>query len=113
MAGMSARMKAKKGRFGVGGLVPTISILSPANNTNVSFGAAVGFVAEANDDINGNVSANITWSNDYDGQTATGAKPSFTFAFAGSPVVPTAITLTAQYTDGTTAVTDTVIVNAT
>jgi len=62
MPGMSPRMKAKKGRYGVDGLAPTVSIQSPAEGFEAT--AMVDFTATASayDDNAGNVSAAVAWS---------------------------------------------------
>ena len=109
MAGMSPRMKAKKGRFGPGGLAPTVNITAPLDGASFAFGAAIDFAGEAYDDLNGDVSAQIVWTNDYDAQTFTGATGQFTFTDNGSG--PTSIVVTATYSDGTNTATDTVTIN--
>jgi len=102
MPGMSPRIKAKKGRFGPGGLVPTVSITSPA--TGFAATTLVGFSAtgEAHDDLLGDISSTIAWTSDLDGAVGTGAAPTITLTTLGTHV------LTASVTDGTTVVTDSI-----
>ena len=116
---MSPRIKAKKGRFGVGGLVPSIRILTPARQSSVSRGGSPGsavFTAtvEAFDDINGDVSSQVVWTDSLDvigvaspATALTGASVSVTLT------TPGVHTLTATYTDGTNVVTDTATVTVT
>ena len=110
MPGMSPRMKAKKGRFGPGGLVPTIKILSPNDGDSFAYNTPITFTGEAYDDLNGDVSSQIVWTNDYNGSTQTGASVQFGFSAIGSPSTPSTITVTATYSDGTNTVTDTVTI---
>ena len=76
MPGMSPRIKAKKGRFGFGGLAPTVSIVSPANGASFPGGGSpvgVTLTGEAQDDLGAITSANIVWSSSKDGALGTGA----------------------------------------
>jgi len=72
MPGMSPRIKAKKGRFGAGGLVPIINILSPADGANVA-GSPSTFVVtiEAYDDIDGDLRSIATLSTQVAGSPST------------------------------------------
>ena len=80
MAHMSPRLKARRGRFGAGGLDPSVSITFPANNANLTadlvfgspeeFGSAALFTGVATDDIDGDISSSIVWSSDAVGSPA-------------------------------------------
>ena len=62
---MSPRLKARRGRFGPGGLSgPVLKIVSPANGSSVQAGGSpiVFFVGTAVDDLDGDLSASIGWS---------------------------------------------------
>jgi hypothetical protein len=73
---MSARIKAKKGRYGVDGLVPTIRITSPAAGYTI---AGVGSPTATHDvtlsavafDDAGDVSSSIEWTNAIGGSPAS------------------------------------------
>ncbi len=52
---------------------PTLSIVSPANNTSSTFGSAVTFSATASDKEDGNLSSSVTWTSSIDGLLGTGA----------------------------------------
>ena len=59
---MSPRLKARRGRFGPGGLKgPSLSITFPENGAVVTGSPAVPFTGTAFDDLDGDVSANIVW----------------------------------------------------
>lgn len=102
MPGFSPRIKAKKGRFGVGGLPAVIRILSAVVN---SVGSPATFTLDASgtatDPELGNVSASIAWSSDVDGALGTGASISSVPLSAGPHVI------TATFDDGTNIVTAT------
>ena len=106
MPGMSPRIKAKKGRFGVAGLLPpTVSITSPAEGATISTTAT--FVGVASDDLNGNVSSDIVWTSDVDGALGTGASVTI-----NSPALTVgAHVITASITSGGETATD--VVNVT
>lgn len=65
MAHMSPRLKARRGRFGLGGLRGAVLlILSPANGSIFGPGSPAtlpNFVGSAADDLDGDISANISW----------------------------------------------------
>jgi len=92
MAGMSPRMKAKKGRFSPAGLPVVVTVISPlagANNTPISASAT------AIDPESGDVSSFLVWTSDIDGQVGTGANPILTLTgLVGSPGVATTHVLT-------------------
>lgn len=119
MPGMSPKIKAKKGRFGVGGLVPTIAILSPASGHSVAangspvVNAIVTFRGQAFDDA-GDVSSSIAWSSDIDGALGTGKTLTTDLsANVGSPLQDQVHVITATFDDGTNVVTDTITVTVT
>ena len=104
---MSPRLKARRGRFGPGGILPpqvtiaTVQVVaagSPAVYTLNATGVAT-------DDLQGDISSSIAWSSDVDGALGTGASISVVLT-AGAHVI------TASVTDGATVVTDTANVNA-
>ncbi len=85
---MSPRLKAKRGRFGSGGLAPVVSIGdavvvgagSPATYTMDISGTAI-------DDQGGDISASIVWTSDLDGALGTGASLSGVSVSAGTHVI--------------------------
>ncbi len=66
---------------------PSVSISSPANGSTFTSGDSVPFVATADDDEDGDLTADISWSSDLDGDLGTGGS------------------VTAALTDGTHVVT--------
>ena len=109
MPGMSPKIKAKKGRFGVDGLTPIITINAPANGANiaavgspVAFGTAT-FRGTAFDDA-GDVSSSIAWSSDQDGPLGTGKTLTVTDLTVNTHVI------TASITVGGDTVTDTITI---
>lgn len=67
MAHMSPRLKARRNRFGAGGVAPSVKITSPASNYLLLLAGSPSTLAvtgEANDDVDGDVSANIVWTSD-------------------------------------------------
>lgn len=60
---MSPRLKARRGRFGPGGLTgPILKILAPANNAHILGSPATLFIATASDDIQGDIRSDIVWT---------------------------------------------------
>ena len=101
--GMSPRIKAKKGRFGTGGLPPVISILTPADGYAATSGVGFAATATAVDPEGGDISANIVWTSDIDGSVGTnGGSTTLTLTTIGTHVI------TATVSDGTNTVTDTI-----
>lgn len=91
MPGMSPRTKAKKGIFGVGGLAPLLNLVSFL--TAGTTGGDTGFEANAYDDIDGDLTALITWTSDVDGVVGgPGGTPTLTFTSTGPHVVTVAVT---------------------
>jgi len=77
---MHPRLKMRRGRFGAGGFSgPVLKITFPAGNAIISGSPAVPFTATAFDDIDGDISANITWFVAGPGSPSTGVP-------TGSPV---------------------------
>ena len=70
---------------------PTVTISSPPNGTTVAPGASVTFTGTAMDTQDGNISANLVWTSNTQGQIGTGAS----FSFSGLTVGSHAITATA------------------
>lgn len=68
---MSPRIKAKKGRFGPGGLLPSITITSPANGFSISESGSPGvsFAASATvvDDLDNTLGTDVVWTSNLDG----------------------------------------------
>ena len=111
MPGMSPRIKAKKGRFGVEGLIHTVRILTPATGSSFTLGSPsdIPFAAtgEVTDDLGAVTAADIVWTQS--AGTATG----FNAATDGSPTAITftgagTFTLTATVTNGAQVVTDSI-----
>ena len=111
MPGMSPRMKAKKGRFGVDGLAAVIQILSPLSGTSVAFAGSPAvsqtFTGRAVDDLTGDVSSTIVWTSSIDGALGTGASVSPTTLSVGVH------TITATVTVGGDVSTDTIKITVT
>ena len=98
---MSPRIKAKKGRFGVGGIVPSApSMITPVDGTSVTTAVAFAVTAFSYDDIDGDISASITWTSDLDGLVGTGASIMITLTTLGAHVLTLESTAT---TGGATA----------
>ncbi len=101
MGHMSPRLKARRGRFGPGGLAPIVTITSPANGASFASAgspvstASVNFTGTAFDDVDGDISAVITW--DYNGSPFAQAGGSVT---QNLPVGTHVITATAIATTG-------------
>jgi hypothetical protein len=53
--------------------LPTVTIVSPANNASFSSGATINFSATATDPEDGNIAASLAWTSDRDGSIGTGA----------------------------------------
>ena len=77
MPGMAPNKKAAKGTFGPGGTVPQISMVTPPAGSEVLSGAGVAS-AVATDDVDGDVSASLTWTSNIDGAVGTGGNPTLT-----------------------------------
>ena len=107
MPGMSPRIKAKKGRFGAGGLIHTVQILSPASGSSYSLGSPseLPFTATAKvtDDLGAVTGADVVWTSSVDaGIGANGTPTAITLTTLGAHVI------TATVTNGTQVVTDTI-----
>ena len=81
---MSPRMKAKKGRFGLLGLPPLVTITSPVNGYTVAASAGsplssadVDVTATATDDFGSplDISSTIVWTSSIDGAVGSGGSP--------------------------------------
>ena len=95
MPGMSPNKKAAKGVFGPGGAVPQISMVTPPSGTVVT--TAVGFAATAVavDDVDGDISASLTWTSDLDGVAgAPGGATTLTLTTLGDHVITVEATAT-------------------
>lgn len=92
MAGMSPRIKAKKGRFGADGLPPVLTVLDPLDGATISASHAAS--ASAIDPEGGDISASITWTSDVDGSVGTGGTPNLSVSTTGAHV------LTVEIVDG-------------
>ena len=71
---------------------PMVTISSPPNGTTVTQGASVTFTATATDTQDGNVSANLVWTSNIQGQIGTGASFSRTNLIVGSHGITAAVT---------------------
>ncbi len=110
MPGMSSRIKAKKGRFGVEGLIHTVQITSPTSGASFSLaGSPAEFpftaTAKVTDDLGAVSSADVVWSSAGTGFSAANGSPTaVTFTGTGT------FTLTATVTNGGQVVTDSITV---
>jgi hypothetical protein len=89
---MSPRIKAKKGRFGPGGLLPSITITSPANGISVDTGSPATNVFAATavvvDDLSTLLGTDIVWTSSIDGSVgANGASTTITLTTPGAHVL--------------------------
>jgi len=116
MPGMSPRIKAKKGRFGVAGLPPSINITFPNNGYVADPNTGFTATAVATDPESGDLTSLITWSTAIISSTGTiilgattGGSTVITFP-GGSPGVSSGdiFTVTATIVDGGFNVTDTI-----
>ena len=114
MPGMSPRIKAKKGRFGVEGLIHTVQILSPLSGSSFSLTGSpiveIPFTAtgKVTDDLGAVTGADIVWTSDVDGSVgANGTPTAITLTTLGAHVI------TATVTNGTQVVTDSISVTVT
>ena len=73
---------------------PVVIITAPADGTSVDFGTNLTFTGTANDTEEGDLSANLSWSSDLDGNIGNGASFSTTGLTVGTHVI------TASVTDG-------------
>ena len=90
--GMSPRIKAKKGRFGVGGLPPVLTVEAYPASVTTTVGAT-GFEASASDDIDGDLTAAITWTSDLDAAlVGTGGTPTITLTAVGTHTITVSTT---------------------
>ena len=106
--GMSPRMKAKKGRFGAGGLIHTVEILTPASGFSATTTISFPATGKVTDDLGAVSEADIVWTSDLDaGVGANGSPTSITLTTVGTHV------LTATVTNGGDVVTDTINVTVT
>ena len=71
---------------------PGVSITGPADGASVVEGTALTFTGTANDNEDGNLSANLTWNSNLDGALGTGASVGATLSVGGH-------TITASVTD--------------
>lgn len=84
MPGLAPAQKAKKGRFGPGGTLPSVSASGPSSATA---GVGVAFSGSASDATDGDLTASMTWTSDLDGALGTGGSPTLTFTTVGTHVV--------------------------
>lgn len=90
MPGMSARSKARKGRFGGGGLAPSVRITtSPSTATNAVAFAVAATVSD--DEVGGDLANLLDWSSDLDGSVGSGAAPSLTLTTVGTHYVTASV----------------------
>jgi extracellular elastinolytic metalloproteinase len=71
---------------------PTVTITAPPNGTTVTQGASVTFTATATDTQDGNVSANLVWTSNTQGQIGTGASFAFSGLTVGQHTITAAVT---------------------
>lgn len=103
--GMSPSMKAKKGRFGAGGVAPSISMVTPPAGSVVVTSVGFPATALAFDDIDGDISASLDWFSDLDAASVgTGAAPTITLTALGVHTLTLTATATTGGAIGTTQV---------
>lgn len=101
MAGLAPAQKAKKGRFGVGGTLPSLTVSAYPVEVD-ELVATGGFTASANDATDGDITAGITWTSDLDGAVGTGGSPTITLTTVGTHVITVLATApTGGQTDST------------
>ena len=108
MPGMSPRIKAKKGRFGPGGLPHTVQITSGGGaivGTGSPVTGARTFVGESLDDLLGDISSTIVWTSNVDGALGTGASVSPAALTAGAHVITATVTVSGLVVTDTVGVT--------
>jgi len=112
MPGMSPRIKAKKGRFGVDGLPPSINITFPDNGYTADLNTGFTATAVATDPESGDLTSLIAWSTTIISSTgtiilgaSTGGSTVITFA---TVTIGDSFTVTATIVDGGFNVTDTI-----
>ena len=94
---LSPRKKAIKGRFGAGGVAPSIAQVTPPSGYVVTTGVGFAASAVASDDIDGDISASLDWFSDLDAASVgTGGTPTITLTALGTHT----LTLTATATTG-------------
>jgi extracellular elastinolytic metalloproteinase len=71
---------------------PTVTITSPPSGSTPAHGASVTFAATATDAQDGNVSANLIWTSNSQGQIGTGPSFSFSGLTVGSHTITAAVT---------------------
>lgn len=95
---------ASSGGPGGGNNAPSVSISAPSNGTSVDDGTSITFSASASDAEDGNLSSQVSWSSDLDGNLGSGASVSATLSVGTHEV-------TAQVSDsGGLSASDTVTV---
>ena len=70
---------------------PSVGITAPPNGTTVDEGTSLTFTAGADDDQDGNISANIVWSSNQNGGLGAGASVSARLP-VGTHVITASIT---------------------
>ena len=71
---------------------PLVGISQPASGTTVLVGASIAFTGTATDAQDGNMSANLVWTSNTQGQIGTGASFSFSGLTVGSHTITAAVT---------------------
>jgi subtilisin len=72
---------------------PTVFITNPANGSEYESGDSISFQGNANDDEDGNITADLVWTSNHDGQIGTGG------SFSTSSLSDETHTITASVTD--------------
>lgn len=70
---------------------PTITIVSPGNNSSFSAGASIAFAGTATDPEDGNIASSLQWTSNRDGAIGTGASFNRTLS-NGSHIITTSLT---------------------
>lgn len=79
------------GGGGGGNTPPNVNISSPANNATFTEGDSVTFTGSASDTEDGNISADIVWTSNLDGQIGTGASFTTSALSIGTHTVTAAV----------------------
>jgi hypothetical protein len=71
---------------------PVVSIASPANNHRVTAGTPITFSGSANDAENGNLSSQLVWTSNLQGQIGVGASFAYSQLAAGTHIITASAT---------------------
>lgn len=80
---------------------PTVTITNPATSTTFAFGDTINFSATANDIVDGDISTQIQWSSDIDGDFDIGANISTSILSVNNHIITASVTDNAGKTGDT------------